>query len=194
MEFAVNAAKENRSGADLMAKGITLSDPQAGELVFLNLPKRPGCGTDKTAPSAPGRVLSRCEVNLGYSGVGVYWSPGSDDNWLSGYEIRRGDVVIDKVRTGTYYFDRSEGWDSNAEYAVRTIDGDGNVSGWTAASATVQDVPVYSTLGGHSGKSGLQRLESGVFERWLELCRDDLGSEGFALSRVGRYCQAAGWS
>ncbi|MHB8971423.1 MAG: malectin domain-containing carbohydrate-binding protein [Pirellulaceae bacterium] len=213
VEFAINAAQENRSGADLMAQGITLSDPQAGELVFLNLPKRPGCGTDKIAPSPPGRVLSRCEINLGYSGVGVYWSPGSDDNWLSGYEIRRGDVALDKVRTGTYYFDRSEGWDANAEYAVRTIDGDGNVSGWTTASATVQDVLVYSTLGGHSGQSGLNGWKAeyssdgssfaemtwvpkgSLYPVWADIVRQPGGAEGYwqaaETARVGHGWQQA---
>ncbi|MCU0962084.1 MAG: malectin [Pirellulaceae bacterium] len=213
VEFAVNAAKEHRNGADLMTHGITLSDPQAGELVFLNLPNRPGGGTDKTAPSAPGRVLTRCEVNLGYSGVGVYWSPGSDENWLSGYEIRRGAGVIDRVCTGTYYFDRSAGWDSDAEYAVRTIDGDGNVSGWTTASATVQEAPVYSTLGGHSGQSGASGWKaeyshdgSGFAEMtwvprgslspvWADIARQPGGAEGYwqaaETARVGHGWQQA---
>ena len=50
------------------------------------------------APQAPGRVYMRREMNIGHSGVALYWSPGSDENWLSFYEIRRGAMVLGKVR------------------------------------------------------------------------------------------------
>ncbi len=214
VEFGNNpAAGENRSGADLMANGITPRDIKAGECIFLNLPNRPGSGKDKTAPSAPGRVLSRSEENLGYTGIGIYWSAGSDDNWVSRYEVRRGDRLINKVATGTYYFDRSEGWDSGAEYSVRTIDGDGNVSDWTALSTTVQDAPAYSALGGHSSQSGFNGWKAeyssdgrnfaemtwipkgSLHPVWIDVAKQPGGAEGYwqaaETARVGHAWQQA---
>ena len=105
----------------------------AGELVYLGLPNRPGSGTDRTAPKPPGCVLSRRETNLGHTGVGLYWSPGTDDQAISFYEIRREGQLLGKAATGTYYFDRASGWDPQARYAVRTVDTDGNASDWLAA-------------------------------------------------------------
>ena len=75
----------------MMENGITLGmqswPPE--EIIYLGMPNRPGSGRDTTPPTAPGQVLERREVNIGHSGVGVYWSPGADDNCLSHYEVRR---------------------------------------------------------------------------------------------------------
>ena len=145
---------ESRTGADLMDGGIVLRDPEPGELIYLGLPHRPGAGSDTVAPTAPGRVLSRRETNIGHPGVGIYWSPGSDDNWLGFYEVRRGERVLGKVSVGTYYFDHAEGWDAGVHYAVRAVDGDGNASEWTE-SQRLPDEPLSAwALGGHFSGTG----------------------------------------
>jgi len=118
----------SRTGADLMAQGIILADQPPVELIYLGLPNRPRSGTDTTPPRAPSRVLARREANIGRPGIGIYWSPGADDNWVTCYEIRRGDRVLDRIATGTYYFVHQPGWDGGATYSVRTNDGDGNAS------------------------------------------------------------------
>jgi hypothetical protein len=138
-----------RTGADLTANGIKIERQQPGELVYLNLPHRPGGGRDKTPPQPPGRVLARQEVNIGHGGVGIYWSPGLDNNWISYYEVRRDGKVVDKVSVGNYDFDHAPGWDGRHEYAVRTVDGDGNVSAWTAAEPIAGEPLTFAALGGH---------------------------------------------
>ena len=137
-----------RSGADLMAKGITIEKQEPGELIYLGLPNRPGNGSDTTPPKAPSRVVVKMENNIGHSGVGVYWSPGSDDRWISYYEVQRGTTILGKASVGTYFFDHSEGWSASAPYAVRTVDGDGNVSDWTPAQGLSGEPETYSALGG----------------------------------------------
>jgi len=137
-----------RTGADLMANGIVIAHQAPGELIYLGLPNRPRGGRDRVAPKAPGRVLVRREMNIGHSGAGIYWSPGSDDNWISCYEVRRGDELLGKASVGTYYFDHSAGWDSGGRYAVRTVDGDGNLSRWTEAQAIADEPATAYALGG----------------------------------------------
>ncbi len=143
-----------RTGADLMTAGIAIQEQKAGEVIYLNLPNRPGSGQDKTAPQAPGRVLAGRENNLGHGGIGVYWSPGADNNWISYYEVRRDGTILDKVAMGNYYFDHAALWQRPHEYAVRTVDGDGNASGWTVAEPTVDEPLVFASLGGHFSQSG----------------------------------------
>ncbi len=141
-------ATSTRNGADLMGNGIAIAEQAPGELIYLGLPHRPGSGQDQTAPTPPATVLARRETNIGHSGVGLYWSAGTDESWLSYYEVKRGEEVLGKVSLGTYYFDHAEGWDPEAAYAVRSVDGDGNVSGWTLA-ARLADEPVTAyALGG----------------------------------------------
>ncbi|MCL5098395.1 MAG: malectin, partial [Candidatus Omnitrophica bacterium] len=149
-----------RTGQDLMEQGIVIEQQAPGELVYLNLPNRPGSGTDTEPPLAPGRVLARRESNIGYLGVGIYWSPGSDNNWISYYEVRRGAQVLGKVSYGTYFFDHFPGWNPTADYAVRTIDGDGNASPWMS-SQTMPDEPlVASALGAHFSDQGREGWRS----------------------------------
>jgi len=137
-----------RRGDDLMANGIAIADQAPGELIYLGMPDRPRSGRDRTAPSAPANVLVRRETNIGHSGVGLYWSAGTDEGWLSYYEVKRGEQVLGKVSIGTYYFDHAEGWDPSAAYAVRSVDGDGNASEWTpAVRMTDQPLTAYA-LGG----------------------------------------------
>jgi len=150
------AAPQPRTGADLMRNGIQLGmqswTPE--ELIYLGMPDRPGSGRDTTPPTAPGQVLIRREVNIGHSGVGVYWSPGADGNLVSHYEVRRDGHLLGRVATGTFYFDRTPGWDPEAGYAVRTVDGDGNASQWTLASRLPDEPLEFAALGGHFAEVG----------------------------------------
>jgi len=54
-----------------------------------------------------GRFLLREAENMGFPGVELTWRPGSDDNWLSHYEVLRDGEVIDVVAKGTFAFDHS---------------------------------------------------------------------------------------
>jgi hypothetical protein len=144
----------NRSGRDLMENGIRLERAQDGELVYLNLPGRPGSKTDKITPEEPGMAVCRIENNIGYTGIGVYWSAGIDNNWISFYEISRNNVVIGRVTLGDYYFDFTEGWDTSAVYAVRSVDGDGNRSLWRKAQKIEGESLQFSALGGHFDEMG----------------------------------------
>ncbi|MDD5706929.1 MAG: malectin domain-containing carbohydrate-binding protein [Kiritimatiellae bacterium] len=143
-----------RTGADLMANGILVKDQPAGVYIYLNLPDRPGSGRDAVAPAAPGRVLARRETNLGHTGVMLYWSPGADNNWISYYEVTRDGQSLGRTATGLAFFDRSAGWDTKASYAVRTVDGDGNTSAWTRASAIAGEPLTYAALGAHYPEAG----------------------------------------
>src|SRR5690349_4128120 len=70
---------------------------------------------------------------MGYPGIESEWKPGTDNNWVSNYDIFRDGVAIDKVAKGTFYFDHSAGADLAATYEVRTVDGAGNPSKKIAA-------------------------------------------------------------
>jgi hypothetical protein len=124
---------ERRTGADLMAKGITLEKMPPGELIYLNLPMHPGSTLDKEPPKSPPTVTKRRADNMGFPGVELEWQPGSDNNWIFYYEIFRDGLALDKIAKGTFYFDHSAGADLGATYEVRTVDGAGNVSPRVAA-------------------------------------------------------------
>ncbi len=152
--FAYTLGDCSRTGGDLMAHGIAIPAGTAGGAIVLGLPHAPGTGHDTQAPSAPGTVYARRETNLGHSGVALYWSPGADDNWVSYYEVRRGEAVIGKASVGTYYFDHAPGWNASAAYAVRTVDGDGNASDWAQAVRLDGGQDAYAALGGHFAEAG----------------------------------------
>jgi len=143
-----------QDGATLMAKGIVLADPAPGELIYLGLPAMPGFARDKAAPDAPGRVFTRRETNIGHSGIGIYWSPGSGGGWISYHEIQRNGEIIGKASIGAYYFDHAPGWDAKAAYSVRAVDGEGRTSGWTEATPMNDGPDVYAALGGHFPEAG----------------------------------------
>jgi len=154
VSLALTAGRAVRSGADLMANGIALEDYPAREIIFLNLEHRPGSGADTTPPQAPGQVFARRENNVGHRGVGLYWSPGHDDTWLSGHEVARDGHVIARVTVGNYWFDHATGWEEPRQYAVRAVDGDGNRSDWRTAKDLGGEPDAYEALGGHFAEDG----------------------------------------
>jgi len=134
VSFHESETSETRTGADLMAAGIRLEKMSPGELIYLNLPLHPGSKLDKEPPGPPSRVTKRAGENMGYPGVEMAWEPGTENNWVSYYEVFRDGAAIDKTAKGTFYFDHSAGADLAAQYEIRTVDGAGNVSAKAAAA------------------------------------------------------------
>jgi hypothetical protein len=128
VNFHESNALSRRTGQDLMDNGIRIEKMQPGELVYLNLPLHPGSKLDKESPTAPSDVKKQLAENMGYPGVELTWRPGTDNNWVSYYEIFRNGVDIDRVAKGCYYFDHSAGADLAAKYEIHTVDGAGNAS------------------------------------------------------------------
>jgi hypothetical protein len=128
VSYQESERSERRSGADLMARGITFDKMAPGELIYLNLPRHPGSKLDTKPPTPPQASAKRHGENMGYPGVELSWKPGTDDNWISYYEVFRDGVALDKVAKGTFYFDHSAGADLAARYELRTVDGAGNAS------------------------------------------------------------------
>jgi len=134
VSFHESEATEKRTGADLMANGVRIDKMLPGELIYLNLPMHPGSKLDTIPPSAPTKAVKSRGENMGYPGVELVWKQGSDNNWLSYYEIFRNGISIDKVSKGEFYFDHSAGADLAANYQLRTVDGAGNISQKIAAA------------------------------------------------------------
>jgi hypothetical protein len=154
VEFDRSPETTTRTGADLMAHGVTLADPLPGELIYLGLPHRPRSGRPSLPPTPPGAALSRRETNLGHSGVAVYWSASGEESWISYYEVRRGEEILGPVSTGTMFFDHAEDWDPAARYSVRSGNGEGQVSAWTAASRLPDQPRTACSLGGLFAEPG----------------------------------------
>lgn len=118
-----------RKGADWMAEGVALSRLNPGEYVLLNLTDRPGSGADTQPPTAPGWAKQAPGQALGHAGVEIAWGAGSDETFLSHYEIWDDAQLVTRVSTGTYCFLPDA--DPATAYRVRSVDGDGNVSNFT---------------------------------------------------------------
>ena len=145
VSFHEASRSETRTGAEWMAQGITVDRMPPGELIYLNLPLHPGSKLDSEPPAPPSAVTKAVGENMGYPGVEVKWQPGSDNNWVSYYQIFRDGAALEKVAKGDFYFDHSVGADPAARYELCTVDGAGNRSanvaaqGSAGAPATVAD-------------------------------------------------------
>jgi hypothetical protein len=163
VSFHESDAIQQRSGADLMQRGIAIGKMQPGELIYLNLPLHPGSKLDKEPPTAPGDVRKQTAENMGYPGVELTWKPATDNNWLSYYEVFRNGTPTDRVAKGLYYFDHSAGADPAAKYQILAVDGAGNASPLASAvgrkttpARIVDDAP-----GGAIAYSGAWQSKSG---------------------------------
>ena len=182
-------------GSRLMSDGITLDKVDAGELIFLNLPNFPGSGTDHIPPTPPSKVEKRLGTNLGVQGIELSWLPGTDDHWISYYEVLKNGRLIGKAAIGTFFFDHSDSArdDMNAVFEIRTVDGDGNRSQAMTAQKTGSQPQIYEALGDFSpAQSGKQwkyeeTLEDGSYR---DLLWNNEGYEGrwtgSGLGRIGR--------
>jgi hypothetical protein len=197
--YDIRCAKSNyqasRLGWALMQSGIELGSVMPGELIFLNLPNYPGSGTDKTPPSSPGRVTKRLGTNLGMQGVEVAWKGGSDNNWVSYYEVRREGGLVGRAAKGTFFFDYKDNARQHLEarYEVCTVDGDGNRSPSVVADLISGDPETYTALGGFSPTQGGQqwRYEEAVEGAGFgEMRWDNGGYEGrwvgSGMATIGR--------
>ena len=126
--FHESVRSDLRTGLSLMEHGIKLETMPAGELIYLNLPLHPGSKLDHVPPSPPRAVMQHRGENMHYPGVELTWKAGSDNNWVSYYEVFRNGTALDKVAKGTFFFDHSAGADLAARYEIQTVDGAGNVS------------------------------------------------------------------
>lgn len=121
-----------KTGAQWMKEGIRLCYVKPGENLLINLPGRPGQGTDTEPPTTPSFANKRPAKWFGYEGIEVYWGEASDNVMVSHYEILKNERFLTKVSTGTYYFDDQGCMDD--EYKVRAVDIDGNTSDFVTAS------------------------------------------------------------
>jgi hypothetical protein len=129
---------QTQTGAYWKANGITyLNAP--GEVITFNLANFPGSRTDITPPSAPSNLTKNSATWMGRNGVELDWTPGTDNNWVSAHEI---------FVNGTFYTKQMFGPNSkgytfiengalNANYQIRTVDGDGNVSQLISVNQTI---------------------------------------------------------
>jgi len=214
VSYTVQTGVVERDGAELMQNGIVLKDFPVRELIFLNLPNRPGTDFAGKPPQRPGAVYVRFENNLGHSGVGVYWSPGADERWISYYEVGRNGQSIAKVSVGLNWFDHTAGWLQGHSYAVRTVNGAGKASEWREAIWIAGEPLTFEALGGHFPVVGREGWWAETTEdgkkfypmAWVGPAEDpsaDLGGtpnqrggvegywEGSSLARLGRGWQQA---
>ncbi len=119
---------QKKTGEQWMREGIFLSNVQPGEVLFINLPDRPGTGSIPCPPDAPSHLAWKEESWLGRRGMGVFWSAPENDRLISYYELAKNGKPFTKISTGTYYFDTDP--DGSAKYAVRSVDYDGQTSDW----------------------------------------------------------------
>ena len=201
--FQESAREATFTGAELMKHGLTIDRMLPGELIYLNLPLHPGSTRDRQPPTAPRNVSKRRAENMGYPGVEVQWSPGTDDNWISYYEIVRDGRPIDRLARGTFYFDHSAGADLAAGYQIRTVDGAGNASppaeaaGETARRSIVFDDqdPVIHYRGAWERQTGLQPAHAETIsvsgDRGAELALTFEGKRIRWFSKLGDNCGRA---
>jgi hypothetical protein len=188
VRFQVAKAAAKRTGEDLVRNGITLMNPQPGELIYLGLPNHPGSGTDGIPPTAPTQVTKDLGNNMGTSGVELHWTAASDNNWISYYQIYRNGEPIDRVSKGLYYFDHSELGSQEAIYQVQAVDGDGNVSVKVTSSPTGTGSEVYTAWGGYlAGPDySYQGANGWSYEQWDGKNRARATWNG-ALGQMGLY-------
>ena len=171
VSFHESDTMQQRTGADLMDRGIALETMKPGELIYLNLPLHPGSKLDKEPPTAPSNAKKQVAENMGYPGVELTWNAGTDNNWLSYYEVFRDGVAIDRVAKGLYYFDHSAAADPAAKYEIHAVDGAGNTSKAISAagpaakrSRVIDDAPGngIAYTGAWQPKTGLQPASFGT--------------------------------
>ena len=118
--------EQTRTGASWMKDGIRLGCVKFGENLLINLPDRPGKGTDTEPPSIPGYAKKEKDYWIGHEGIGIMWGESTDNVMVSYYEVYKNGRAYTRVSSGTYFFDDAGNIDD--EYIVRAVDGDGNSS------------------------------------------------------------------
>ena len=80
-------APQTKTGAEWMREGIWLDDVHAGEVLFINLPDRPGTGSIRELPEAPRALHVAPAQWLNRRGVGVSWTAPDNHDLISYYEL-----------------------------------------------------------------------------------------------------------
>ena len=188
LRYEVSKSNQQRTGADLMKKGIRLLNPAPGELIYLGLPNHPGSGMDHIPPSDPANVTKKMATNLGVTGFELEWKPATDDNWLSYYQIYRDGLPVSKVSKGTYYFDYSAGANTPANYQVQAVDGDGNASSLVKAVEAPGGPETYTAAGGYfAGQDySYQGANGWSYEEWTGSTHAKMKWNG-ARGHMGNY-------
>ena len=122
---------QTKTGAAWMKDGIQLEQVKVGENLLINLPGRPGQGTDIVPPTTPGPATKEKAHWIGHDGVSVSWGPSTDNVMVSYYEIYKNGGPFTKVSVGNYLFDDTGNMED--EYQIRAVDCDGNVSDFVQA-------------------------------------------------------------
>jgi hypothetical protein len=140
---------QTQTGAYWKANGITYFNAP-GEVITFNMPNFPGSRTDTIPPGPPSNIRKNTATYMGRNGVELYWTPGSDNNWVSAHEIFINGAPYTKQGFGPlsvgYTF--IENGNINANYQLRTIDGDGNVSALISVGQ-INPTPIPTPVPGH---------------------------------------------
>ena len=179
VRYELASGSASRTGADLMANGVRLGSVTSGELVWIGLPKHPGGGQDRTAPSAPTNVQAHVRTQMNWAGVQVTWDAATDDNWVSGYEVSLLGSVLGVVSKGRSFFHTGALASPNAPYVVKAIDGDGNMSagaspgGFTVDTVGAEDDDAAVTYtGAWDHKSDVADASGQTLSRSQGSCND----------------------
>ncbi len=100
--------------------------------------------TDTSAPTAPSGLASS---NVGPTSVTVSWSPSTDDRGVAGYRVVRNGVELALGIPSTTFTDTGLTAGATYQYAVKALDGTGNVSAASPAltvTTSPSDPVLYS--------------------------------------------------
>lgn len=131
-----SATAAAKTGAQWMSGGIPVTNLAKGEIFFFNLQNRPNAITDTVVPTAPTNVTGTPATYLSHGGNEVSWTAGTDNNWISYYNLYKNGNYFSKVSRGTFFFDDTGV--AGDTYGIQTVDGDGNVS----AIVTTAGIPL----------------------------------------------------
>jgi hypothetical protein len=119
-------ATQTQKGSVWMRDGILLDKVVFGENLLINLPGRPGQGTDREPPTPPAWAKKRSASWLGHEGIDLEWAAASDNVMVSYYAVSKNGHPYTKVSTGTFFFDSAG--KTGDEFQIQAVDGDGNAS------------------------------------------------------------------
>lgn len=125
---------QTKTGAEWMREGIFMENVAAGEVLYINLPDRPGTGSIHELPAPPSALTCEPAEWLRRKGMALSWKAPEQDSLISYYEIAKNGVPYTKVSIGNYYFDANA--EPSAKYAVRSVDFDGQASNWIHSDET----------------------------------------------------------
>jgi hypothetical protein len=136
MPDGTNFVATSQTGSYWMTNGIGVPN-WSGVIAWIGVTNYPGAGTDTTLPTAPTSPAKVSATYMSKAGVKITWAGGTDNNWVSYFDIERLDgtswVLAGRSPTVKFYFDPAEsGGSLSKSYRIRTVDGDGNASAWVS--------------------------------------------------------------